>query len=121
MNHPIGPSQKTLAAVSIQPANGGPIPASVVRKSDVLYAVVALAALLLAAAGAAIIRSRRKPEIRRLLDPHVQRPSEARAVKERKARLEPLFQWTEDALEDLRKYKINVDRLPLKKVKIRKR
>jgi tight adherence protein B len=93
-------SQVHLRVPGSAPASGGPIPAHLARKQDVLYAVVALAALLLAIAGARLIRGRRKPEIRRLLDPHVQR-TEQRAAKERKPTLDPLFDWTEDALADL--------------------
>ena len=94
-------SQVHLRVPGSAPANGGPLPADVVRNQDVLYAVVALAALLLAMAGARLIRSRRKPEIRRLLDPHVRSRTEPRATKERKPALDPLFDWTEDALADL--------------------
>lgn len=83
------------------PASGGPIPASVARTKDLLYAVVALAALLLAAAGAGLVRKGRKPEIRRLLDPHVRSRTKQQAVKERRPVLDPLFDWTEDALGDL--------------------
>lgn len=94
-------AQLRLRVPGSAPASGGPIPANVVRKRDVLYAVVALAALLLAAAGAGLVRSRRKPEIRRLLDPHVKRRTEERAATARKPVLDPLFDWTEGALADL--------------------
>jgi tight adherence protein B len=93
-------SQVHLRVPGSAPASGGPLPAHLARQQDVLYAVVALAALLLAIAGARLIRGRRKPEIRRLLDPHVQRTKQ-RAAKERKPALDPLFDWTEDALADL--------------------
>ena len=60
-----------------------------------------LAALLVAAAGAGLARSRRAPEIRRLLDPHVKRRDHQEAKAEQKKLFEPVFDWTEDALADL--------------------
>jgi tight adherence protein B len=79
---------------------GGPLPAGFVHKGLALFAVVAFAALLFAAAGVRLVRSQRTPEIRRLLDPHVTR----REQKERAGRrgfMNPLFDWAESSLEEL--------------------
>jgi tight adherence protein B len=78
----------------------GPIPASVADRPITAAAIVALAALLLAVAGAGAIRRRRTPEIRRLLDPHMQQRKQA-GQKRDAGRLDPLLVWTEKALADL--------------------
>jgi tight adherence protein B len=79
----------------------GPLPASLTHGAAGAVLIVLLCALLLAAAGAAVIRQSRKPEIVRLLKPHV-RPREQTHVKEDvSGRLEALTVWTESALADL--------------------
>lgn len=80
---------------------GGPIPASVAHRPITAAAIVALAALLLAIAGASAIRRRRTPEIRRLLDPHMQQRKQAGEKRDAAGRLDPLLVWTEKALADL--------------------
>ena len=82
-------------------SKGGPLPADLVHQGFVLFSVVALAALLFAAACAKLVRSQRAPEIRRLLDPHVKRREQGKARSERRALLNPMFEWAESALEDL--------------------
>jgi len=84
---------------------GGPLPAELVHQGFVLFAVVGLAALLLAAAGAWLVRSHRAPEIRRLLDPHIRRRQAADEKSEPRALLNPLFEWAESALEGLPGYR----------------
>jgi tight adherence protein B len=78
----------------------GLIPASLAGKSVTAAVIVAAAALLLAIAGAMAIRRRRKPEVTRLLEPHVQRRKPAEAG-EGLGRFESLFAWTEEAMADL--------------------
>ena len=79
----------------------GPIPADVVHAPITEAAIVALSALLLAAAGASLVRRRRTPEIRRLLDPHVKRREDSISKREGANWLDPLLDWTEGALADL--------------------
>lgn len=81
--------------------DGGPLPAGLVHQGFFLFAVVVLAALLFAAAGAGIVRSQRAPEIRRLLDPHVKRRAQEKESSERRALLNPMFEWAESSLEEL--------------------
>jgi tight adherence protein B len=64
-------------------------------------AIVALSALLLAVAGASLVRRKRTPEIRRLLDPHMKRREENVHKREDAGWLDPLLDWTESALADL--------------------
>jgi tight adherence protein B len=80
---------------------GGPLPAGLVHQGFILIAVIVLAALLFAAAGAGAVRSQRAPEIRRLLDPHVNSRTQQTAKGERRALLNPMFDWAESSLEDL--------------------
>jgi tight adherence protein B len=80
---------------------GGPLPADVVHKGFALFAVVTLAALLLAAAGVGLVRSQRTPEIRRILDPHISRREQQEPRTGRRALLDPLFDWAEASLEEL--------------------
>ena len=47
------------------------------------------------------MRSQRKPEIRRLLDPHLTGSRQKVAKQERSALFDPLLDWTESALADL--------------------
>jgi tight adherence protein B len=80
---------------------GGPLPAGLVHQGFILFAVIVLAALLFAAAGAGAVRSQRAPEIRRLLDPHVKGRTQETKTNERRALLNPMFDWAESSLEDL--------------------
>jgi tight adherence protein B len=80
---------------------GGPLPEGLVHRGFVLFFVIALAALLFATAAAGLVRSQRAPEIRRLLDPHVKRREQSKGKSERRALLNPLFEWAESSLEDL--------------------
>jgi tight adherence protein B len=79
----------------------GLIPASVAGKPLTAAVIVAAAALLLAIAGATAIRRRRKPELTRLLEPHMQRTKRADASRKGSGRFESLFAWTEEAMADL--------------------
>jgi tight adherence protein B len=79
----------------------GPVPASVLHDRRTAAAIVALAALLLALAGASLVRWRRTPEIRRLLAPHVKRRDEQAPKRQQSVRLGSLLDWTESALADL--------------------
>jgi tight adherence protein B len=79
----------------------GLIPASIAGKSLTAAVIVAAAALLLAIAGATAIRRRRKPELTRLLEPHVQRRKRAEVGRRGLGRFESLFVWTEEAMADL--------------------
>jgi len=81
--------------------SGGPLPEALVHRGFVLFFVIALAALLFATAAAGLVRSQRAPEIRRLLDPHVKRREQSKGKSERRALLNPLFEWAESSLEDL--------------------
>jgi tight adherence protein B len=80
---------------------GGPLPGDLVHRGFVLFVVVVLAALLFAAAVAGLVRGQRAPEIRRLLDPHVKQREQAKGRTERRALLDPMFEWAESALADL--------------------
>jgi tight adherence protein B len=79
----------------------GLIPASVAHKPLTAFAIVVLAALLLAIAGASLIRWRRTPEIRRLLGPHMKAPEERSRKRDSSGRFEPLIAWTENAMAEL--------------------
>lgn len=81
--------------------SSGPIPASLAHRPITAAAIVALAALLFAVAGAGAIRRRRTPEIRRLLDPHMERGRQADQKRDAPGRLDPLLAWTEKAMSDL--------------------
>ena len=94
-------AQLNLRIPGSSSGGSGPIPGSIIRDQGTLIAVVMLAALLVAAAGAGLAGSRRAPEIRRLLDPHVKRRDHQEAKAEQKKLFEPVFDWTEDALADL--------------------
>ena len=78
----------------------GPLPAGVAHSGTAAAAFVLLTALLLAGAVSIVIRRRQKPELVRLLQPHLQqqRPKDA---KQAAGRLHGLTAWTESALEDL--------------------
>lgn len=82
-------------------SGSGPIPAHVLHAPLTALAIVLFAALLLAVAGASAVRRQRKPEIRRLLDPHLTGSRQQAAKQERSGLFEPLLDWTESALEDL--------------------
>jgi tight adherence protein B len=79
----------------------GPIPAHVLHAPLTAGAIVLLAALLLAVAGAGVVRWQRTPQIRRLLDPHLTRSEQKADKHERSGLFDPLLDWTESALADL--------------------
>jgi tight adherence protein B len=83
------------------PSGSGAIPRSVLHDPRTAAAIVALAALLLAMAGASLVRWRRTPQIRRLLDPHLKRIEKTEERREQAGPLGPLLEWTEGALADL--------------------
>lgn len=78
----------------------GPLPARVAHSGTAAAAFVLLAALLLAGAVSIVIRRRQKPELVRLLQPHLQQRSQKDA-KKATGRFQGLTAWTESALEDL--------------------
>jgi tight adherence protein B len=82
-------------------SGSGPIPAHVLYAPLTAGAIVLFAALLLAVAGATLVRRQRKPEIRRLLDPHLTGSQQKAAKQERSGLFDPLLDWTESALADL--------------------
>ena len=94
-------SHVQLRVPGAPPSAAGPLPASVLHDRRTAAGIIAFAALLLAIAGASLVRSRRTPEIRRLLAPHVRRREDKEAKPERSGGLEPLLVWTESALADL--------------------
>jgi tight adherence protein B len=81
--------------------DSGPLPAFLADGATGAALTVLLCALLLAAAGAAVIRQSRKPEIVRLLQPHVRSRDEKHVKEDVSSRLEALTVWTESALADL--------------------
>jgi tight adherence protein B len=79
----------------------GPLPSSMATRGATAAAFIVLAAILLAAAGLAILRTRQKSQVARLLQPHFRRSEEKRAREEVAGRMEALTVWTESALDDL--------------------
>jgi tight adherence protein B len=79
------------------------IPSSAAHSPITAGIVVTLAALLLAAAGLAGNRWRRRSGIRRLLESHVGSRSETAARAKRKP-FEAVFEWTERSLQELPGY-----------------
>lgn len=79
----------------------GPMPRVVARSPITAAAVVLLAALLLAGAGAVGRGRRRSSEITRLLEPHLTRRDPDDEGSRRSARLESLLAWTERSLSEL--------------------
>jgi tight adherence protein B len=79
----------------------GPLPSRMAHSAVTALAIVVLAAALLAAAGSAVIRRRQKPELVRLLQPHVRARTQHDVKDEVTGRVEALTVWTESALEDL--------------------
>jgi tight adherence protein B len=94
-------SQTRLRVPGGGSSGSGPIPAHVLHAPLTAGAIVLLAALLLAVAGAAVVRRLRTPEIRRLLDPHLTRSEQKADKHERSGLFDPLLDWTESALADL--------------------
>lgn len=83
------------------PSRSGLIPAAIADSPMTAAAIVALAALLLAGAVALVIRQRRTPEIKRLLDPHLQTAARSKVKRPRRQLFEPLVNRTESALGEL--------------------
>ena len=81
--------------------DGGLIPASIARSPITAAAVVGLAALLVALAGAAAWRRRRKSELSRLLDAYVKTTDPVLDDKDPAGRFDSLLAWTESSLNDL--------------------
>jgi tight adherence protein B len=81
--------------------NSGPLPAFLADGAAGAALVVLVCALLLAVAGAVVIRRSRKPEIVRLLQPHVRHREEKHVKDDVSGRLDALTVWTESALADL--------------------
>ena len=96
-----GSDESTLRVPGSSTPKPGPLPASVAHSGAAAVAFVLLTALLLAWAVAAVIRRRQKPEVVRLLQPHVRNDREKDAKREGSGRFEGLTAWTESALEDL--------------------
>jgi tight adherence protein B len=79
----------------------GPLPARLAHSGAAAAAFVLLTALLLALAVSAVIRRRQKPEVVRLLQPHVRQRREKDVKHGASGQLAGLAVWTESALEDL--------------------
>jgi tight adherence protein B len=82
-------------------ADDGFIPASVARSPITAAGVVAVAALLMALAGAAAWRRRRKSELSRLLDAYVKTTDPSKDDEGQRRRFESLLDWTERSMNDL--------------------
>jgi Flp pilus assembly protein TadB/predicted lactoylglutathione lyase len=78
----------------------GPLPARLAHSGMGAAVFVLLTALLLACAVSVVIRRRQKPEVVRLLQPHV-RQRDKGAKQEASSRFQGFTAWTESALEDL--------------------
>ena len=83
------------------PTGSGPLPARFAHSGTTAAVFVLLCAILLAAAGATLIRRRQKPTLVRLLQPHVDARQERHVKADLSGRLEALTVWTEAALADL--------------------
>jgi tight adherence protein B len=81
--------------------DSGLVPRAVARSPITGAAVVMLAALLIAGAGAAVRGRRRSSEITRLLEPHLTSRDHDDEKPRRFARFEALLAWTERSLSEL--------------------
>ncbi|HKC22313.1 MAG TPA: VWA domain-containing protein [Gaiellaceae bacterium] len=79
----------------------GPLPADLAHSGTAAAVFVLLTALLLAVAVSVVIRRRQKPEVVRLLQPHLQPGRDKDVKRQGSGRFEGLTAWTESALEDL--------------------
>jgi tight adherence protein B len=79
----------------------GPLPAGAVRGGRTAALFVLLTALLLGTSIAVVVRRRQKPEVVRLLQPHVRQRREKDIKQDVSGRFEGLTVWTESALADL--------------------
>jgi tight adherence protein B len=95
-----GADQSTLR-VPGSSSTPGPLPASLAHSGAAAAAFVLLTALLLALAVSAVIRRRQKPEVVRLLQPHVRQRRDKDVKHGASGQLAGLAVWTESALEDL--------------------
>jgi tight adherence protein B len=82
-------------------ADSGPLPASLARAGATGALFVIFAAALLAAAGWAVLRARRKSQVARLLQPHFRHREEKDLKREVSGSMEALTVWTESALADI--------------------
>jgi tight adherence protein B len=96
-----GADESTLRVPGNSNAAPGPLPASLTHSGAAAAAFVLLTALLLAWAVSAVIRRRQKPEVVRLLQPHVRQDKDKNAKRDGSGRFEGLTAWTESALDDL--------------------
>ncbi len=96
-----GADESTLRVPGSSSGEPGPLPAAVAHSGAAAAVFVLLTALLLAVAVCVVIRRRQKPEVVRLLQPHVRHGPEKNAKQEASGRLQGLTAWTESALEDL--------------------
>jgi tight adherence protein B len=96
-----GTAESTLRVPGSSGARPGPLPARVAHSGTAAAVFVLLTALLLAFAVSVVIRRRQKPELVRLLQPHVQQRREQDAKRGALGRFAGLTAWTESALEDL--------------------
>jgi tight adherence protein B len=92
--------QTTLRVPGSTGDTPGPLPARVAHSGTAAAAFVLLTALLLAGAVSIVIRRRQKPELVRLLQPHLEQRRQKDA-KQGAGRFQGLTVWTESALEDL--------------------
>jgi tight adherence protein B len=96
-----GGSDESALRVPGSGAKPGPLPASVARSGKAAAAFVLLTALLLALAVSGVIRRRQKPEVVRLLQPHLRERREKDLKRGGSGRFTGLAVWTESALEEL--------------------
>jgi tight adherence protein B len=77
------------------------IPTPIVHRPGTAVAIVALAALLLAGTGVAVKKRLQKPEISRLLHPHLERRQRRDEGSGRARRVNALLEWTEHSIAEL--------------------
>ena len=96
-----GAAQSTMRVPGGGGDTPGPLPARLAHDGKTAAAFVLLTALLLAGAVSVVIRRRQKPEVVRLLHPHVRQGRDKDAKREGSGHFQGLAAWTESALEDL--------------------
>lgn len=96
-----GADETTLRVPGSSDNTPGPLPARLAHNGVTAAAFVLLTALLLAVAVSVVIRRRQKPEVVRLLQPHVRQRREKDVKGASSGQLAGFAAWTESALADL--------------------
>jgi tight adherence protein B len=96
-----GATAATTVRIPDESEDGGLIPASIARSSIAAVVFVGLAALLVALAGTAAWRRRRKSEVSRLLESYVKTTERGADAEDERGRFESLLEWTENSLDEL--------------------